>query len=32
MFATVGTYTVKGKITDQDGAFTEYTLTVNVTL
>jgi hypothetical protein len=32
VFPTVGTYTVKGKITDQDGAFTEYTLTVNVTL
>jgi hypothetical protein len=30
VFAQAGTYSVKGKITDQDGTFTEYTLTVNV--
>lgn len=32
VFPIVGTYVVKGKITDQDGAFTEYALAVNVTL
>lgn len=30
VFGLPGTYTVKGKITDQDGTFTEYTLTVMV--
>lgn len=32
VFPIAGTYVVKGKITDRDGAFTEYALTVNVTL
>jgi PKD repeat protein len=29
-FANAGTYTVRGRITDKDGGFTDYTTTVNV--